>query len=693
MGGQPPVYRPGKNENIMSQTNHGKSNHLKGQTSPYLLQHLYNPVDWYPWGDEALEKAKRENKPLLVSIGYSACHWCHVMEKESFEDPEVAEIMNRYFVCIKVDREERPDIDHIYMNSVQLLSGRGGWPLNCFALPGGRPFWGGTYFPKEQWKSILERVHELFEKQFDDLEDQAEKITMGLSQSSFIKPKEEKSAFGREEAKRMTENLLEYIDPVEGGIKGAPKFPIPNNFEFLLHAYHHNRNQKILDMVLLTLKKMAMGGIYDQIGGGFARYSTDKYWKVPHFEKMLYDNAQLTSLYASAYKVNPEPLFKEVVSETIAFVERELTAPEGTFYAALDADSEGEEGKYYVWEEKEFESVMGDQAPLMKEYYNLGGKGSWENGRNILLRNETDESFASAHEMTVDELKALVFKAKKELLNARSKRVKPGLDDKVLVSWNALMIKSLCDAYTAFEQPDYLKKALAAAEFICAHAMKPNGELFRLINKNKPSIQAFLEDYALLADALISLYQVSADSEWLHKAKSLITYTLDHFSKPETNMLSFSSKQGEELAAPFYEFHDNVIPSSNSVMACNLFALANYFENPEWGQRSSDMLRDIKGHLEKFSSSFSNWGRLLLQHVYPFYTVAITGPQAETIARDFFPFYLPEKIMAPAKDQDSSIPVLQQRFQKGETRIYVCSMGSCQLPVKTAEEALKQMQA
>ncbi len=676
----------------MNKSNPGKPNHLKGQTSPYLLQHLYNPVDWYPWGEEALEKAKKENKPLLVSIGYSACHWCHVMENESFEDQEVADIMNKNFVCIKVDREERPDIDHIYMNSVQLLSGRGGWPLNCFALPDGRPFWGGTYFPKEQWKSILERVQELYVKQIADLEDQAEKITLGLSQSSFIKPKEEKAVFKREEAKRMAENLMEYMDPVEGGIKGAPKFPIPNNFAFLLHYYHHTKDTKVLEQVFLTLKKMAMGGIYDQIGGGFARYSTDKNWKVPHFEKMLYDNAQLISLYANAYKIKPEPLFEEVVSETIAFVERELASPDGTFYAALDADSEGEEGKYYVWNEKEFENVLGDKASLMKEYYNLNGKGFWENGKNILLKDETDENFASAHEMPVDELKTLVLKAKKELLKALSKRVKPGLDNKVLVSWNALMIKGLCDASAAFQQPEYLAKAQTAAEFICNHAMKSNGELFRLINGKKPSIEAFLEDYALLADALISLYQVSLDSKWLHKAKTLTAYALENFSKPGTAMLSFTSKQAEELAAPFYEFHDNVIPSSNSVMGRNLFALANYFENAGWGQRSSDMLRDIKDHLEKFSSSYSNWGRLLLQHVYPFYTLAITGSRAETKVREISQMYLPEKIMAPSKSKDTNIPVLQQRFQEGETLLYVCSMGSCQLPVKTTEEALKQMQ-
>ena len=669
-----------------------KENHLKGQSSPYLLQHLYNPVDWYPWGEEALNRARTENKPLLVSIGYSACHWCHVMERESFEDEEVARLMNRYFVCVKVDREERPDIDHLYMDAVQMVSGQGGWPLNCFALPDGRPFWGGTYFPRDQWKSILERVAELFGGQYPDLEQQAARLTQGVADHGFVSASRVSASFRREDAQKLFEQVMDQQDKVSGGSQGAPRFPLPVVHEFLLHYYRQTADKAALDQAALSLRKMALGGIYDVLGGGFSRYSTDAQWKVPHFEKMLYDNGQLLSVYANAWKLTKDPLFKEVVYETVAFAERELSSPEGLFYAALDADSEGEEGKYYVWNEKEFENVLGDKASLMKEYYNLNGKGFWENGKNILLKDETDENFASAHEMPVDELKTLVLKAKKELLKALSKRVKPGLDNKVLVSWNALMIKGLCDASAAFQQPEYLAKAQTAAEFICNHAMKSNGELFRLINGKKPSIEAFLEDYALLADALISLYQVSLDSKWLHKAKTLTAYALENFSKPGTAMLSFTSKQAEELAAPFYEFHDNVIPSSNSVMGRNLFALANYFENAGWGQRSSDMLRDIKDHLEKFSSSYSNWGRLLLQHVYPFYTLAITGSRAETKVREISQMYLPEKIMAPSKSKDTNIPVLQQRFQEGETLLYVCSMGSCQLPVKTTEEALKQMQ-
>jgi uncharacterized protein len=362
-----------------------KKNHLDGQTSPYLLQHLYNPVDWYPWGMEALRKAKAENKPLLVSIGYSACHWCHVMERESFEDQEVARIMNNYFVCVKVDREERPDIDHLYMNAVQLISGHGGWPLNCFAMPDGRPFWGGTYFSPEQWKGILLRIHELYLNQYDDLLKQAESLTAGIADAGFVKMEDDQAEFSRSEADSFFSNVLDQMDTKEGGTRGAPKFPLPVATMALLHYHCQVKDKLYSDQVNLNLRKMAMGGIYDQIGGGFARYATDDRWRIPHFEKMLYDNAQLVSLYAQAYKVTPDTLFKEVIVDTIGFVNRELRSPDGLFYAALDADSEGEEGRYYVWKEQELDVLLGDDAPMIKKFYRINEKAFWEHGKNILL--------------------------------------------------------------------------------------------------------------------------------------------------------------------------------------------------------------------------------------------------------------------------------------------------------------------
>ena len=672
-----------------------KENHLKGQSSPYLLQHLHNPVDWHPWGEDALEKARRENKPLLISIGYSACHWCHVMERESFEDIEVAGVMNRHFVCIKVDREERPDVDHLYMNAVQMVAGHGGWPLNCFALPDGRPFWGGTYFRKDQWLGILERVAELFGNNFQDVLAQAENLTKGVASASFVNTSEDQAVFGRQDVNLMYDNLMSYMDKTHGGTRGAPKFPLPNNLVFLLHFHELARNQEGLEQVRLGLTKMAYGGIYDQLGGGFARYATDDRWKVPHFEKMLYDNGQLVSVYSQAFKVTADPLFKDVVYETIAFVERELKAPEGTFYAALDADSEGEEGRYYVWTAREFEAVLGAEASLVGAYYQLGQEGLWENEQNILLRKESASDFAKRHDLDEAVWSEVLSLAREKLLKARFQRVRPGLDDKRIVSWNALMIQGLADAWSAFGEPRFLQLARDAADFILRHAMTPEGRLYRTMRGQQVSIHGFLEDYAFLSMALIRLYEVSAGQEYLMAARKLSEYVLKHFQLPDTRLFAFSSGEAGQLASPHFEFHDNVMPASNSVMAKVLFYLAHYYEVPQWGERSSHMLTDLKERLDKYSSSFSNWGTLLLHHVYPFYTVVLTGEKSMDHLRELNRYYLPQAIMAagttrePLPDDESDLlPVFRDRFTKGRSLIHVCAMGHCKRPVETAKEAL-----
>ncbi|MDX9940613.1 MAG: thioredoxin domain-containing protein [Bacteroidales bacterium] len=668
-----------------------KPNHLEGQTSPYLLQHLYNPVDWHPWGEEALALARRENKPLLVSIGYSACHWCHVMEQESFEDSEVARLMNQYFVCIKVDREEHPDVDHLYMNAVQMITGQGGWPLNCFALPDGKPFWGGTYFPSEQWKNILIRLAELFLNRHSEVEDQADQIIRGIADSSFIKINEGSAAFGRDEVKAMYDNLMGYMDKEKGGTRAAPKFPLPNNYEFLLHYHYQTGDRNALDQVSLSLSKMAMGGIYDQIGGGFSRYATDAEWKVPHFEKMLYDNAQLISLYANAFKVEPVPLFRQVVADTIGFVKRELTSPGGLFFSALDADSDGEEGKYYLWTEQEFEQLLKEDAPLMKAYYHLGGKGLWEQGRNILLREESDEAFASRHSLDVAELNRRVALANTSLLAARSLRTMPGLDDKILVSWNAMMIKGLADAYAAFDEQTYLNMGRDAMETLLKTAAKEDGGLYRNLKGDKPSIPAFLEDYAWVVSALVRLFEVSAEDTYLTEAARITEYALSAFQAEDTSLLAFSARGADKLAAPYFEFHDNVIPSSNSVMARNLFYLAHYFERPDWGQRSSEMLRDMQRLLNKYSSSYSNWGMLLLHHTFPFHSLVVCGEQAKKEMDKVLEKYLPNALLAFSDNTNTKIPVFGDRFKAARTWYYVCLMGACKLPVETLEEALAQL--
>jgi len=671
-----------------------KENSLKGQTSPYLLQHLHNPVDWHPWGQVALDKARRENKPLLVSIGYSACHWCHVMERESFVDDEVAYLMNKHFVCIKVDREERPDIDHLYMNAVQMVSGHGGWPLNCFALPDGKPFWGGTYFPREQWMNILSRIATLYEENFEDVRKQAESLTEGVAKSSLVVAGEEKAVFSPQSVRSMAENLMQYMDGEEGGTIGAPKFPLPNNHLFLMHVARQEEKQEMLTQALLSLDKMAMGGIYDQIGGGFARYATDKQWKVPHFEKMLYDNGQLVSLYARGFKLSGNPLYREVVYETIAFAERELCSPDGVFYAALDADSEGEEGKYYVWTEAEIDAVLGDDADLVKACYEVGGKGLWEGGKNILVREEDPEAFAHRKGLSPDDFRATLERAKAQLLQARQERVAPGLDNKVLTGWNALMIEGLADAAAAFDDGRLLEKAMRAADYLLANAMDDDGTLYRTTDGGSRKIDGFLEDYALFAQALIRLYEVSGRPTYVRHAQKLAAYVVAHFSSEESSLFAYSSDQSETLAAPYYELFDNVIPASNSVMARVLFYLAHLFEEPAWGQRSSEMLRDMQDKLDKYSSSFTNWGVLLMHHTRPFHTVVVTGPEAQDKARELHARFLPDALVVAAEteSQADGLPLFANRFDGDKTRIHVCTMGYCKQPVEEPSEALRQME-
>ncbi|MFO7977388.1 MAG: thioredoxin domain-containing protein [Bacteroidales bacterium] len=669
-----------------------KPNQLLGQSSPYLLQHLYNPVNWHPWGEEALGKARREDKPLLVSIGYSACHWCHVMEQESFEDQEVALLMNEHFVCVKVDREERPDIDHLYMNAVQLLTGQGGWPLNCFALPDGRPFWGGTYFPRDYWVSVIRQIAEIYSHQRVKAEEQANSLTQGVAQSTYVAPEKDKVLFSQSDAHEMVANLLKGMDPEQGGSKGAPKFPLPGNLEFLLHYHHHTRHQQSLDQVMLTLRRMAMGGIYDQVGGGFSRYATDEHWKVPHFEKMLYDNAQLISLYSMAYKVQGEEWLKEVVYESIDFVKRELTSSEGAFYAALDADSEGQEGKYYVWTEKELDDVLGDQAFLIKKYYHAGELGLWEHDNNILLRTQTREEFAELQGIAPDDWKERLAAARKKLLEARGHRVRPGLDNKVLVGWNGLMIRALADAFGAIGDPVFVQKAQQAADFIINHAMESSGKLFRtIIRKDQPVIDAFLDDYAFFIRSLISLFEVTMKPDYLQKARQLTEQVVEHFGSVDSSLFSFSSREGESLAAPFYEFHDNVMPSSNSMMAINLFFLGQYFENHTWIERASTMLHDMKKNMIRYSSSHCNWGNLLLHQTYPFYTLAISGPATPEVLPEILGRYMPSVLLAPANGPREQIPILQGRFSKEETLFFLCHQGACQLPVKSFGEVIKTM--
>ncbi|MDF1549357.1 MAG: thioredoxin domain-containing protein [Bacteroidales bacterium] len=667
---------------------HKYSNKLAQESSPYLLQHAHNPVNWYPWGEEALNKAKDENKLILISIGYAACHWCHVMERESFEDEQVAVLMNEHFVCIKVDREERPDIDQIYMTAVQMMTGSGGWPLNCFALPDGRPVYGGTYFRKDQWKHVLTSLSDMYQSDKQKMLNVAADLSKGIIEAEVIDYKVDAKEYSDKDLKEIVEPWKPYFDKIEGGNDRAPKFPLPNSYEFLLNYSYYTSDKETLEHVYLTLNKMAKGGIYDQAGGGFARYSVDKYWKAPHFEKMLYDNGQLVSLYSKAYQLSKNEDYKRVVYHTIEFLERELRSSEGAFYSSLDADSEGEEGKFYVWDKKELEELLGENAKLYCDYYKVNEQGNWENNKNILHRGEKEENISKKYHLSNNELIIKIESLNAIVLKARAKRIRPSLDDKILSSWNGLMLKGLIDAYRVFDEPVFLQTALENAEFISNKMIDKDYRLWRNYKNGKASINGFLDDYAFVIDGFIALYQATFEEKWLNLAKNLTDYTLKHFHDDKSGMLFYTSDLDPKLIARKMEINDNVIPGSNSAMAKNLYYLGHFFYNDNYIEISSQMLHNVKDDIKRSGAYYSNWALLLTHFVYNLKEVAIVGKDALPFRKKFDENYLPQCIFS-GSTTDSHIPMLEGRMQEGKTTIYVCENRVCKLPVYGVEEAVR----
>jgi len=664
----------------------GHTNQLIHESSPYLLQHAHNPVNWMPWGDEALKKAKDENKLIIVSIGYSACHWCHVMEHETFEDSAAAALMNEHFISIKVDREERPDIDNLYMGAVQLMTGAGGWPLNCITLPDGRPVWGGTYFKKEDWMKALAQINEIYTNEKQRILEYADNLESGIKQTDLVPAVLEKPAFEKADLEDLVENWKRRFDTKLGGPDKAPKFPLPNNYQFLLRYGWFSGDEAVNNQVKLTLQEMAFGGIYDQVGGGFARYSTDIYWKAPHFEKMLYDNAQLISLYSEAYSAHKNPLYKEIVDETIAFLEREMLGEDDQFYAALDADSEGEEGKFYVWNEDELKSLIpATELSLFKEYYNVNSAGRWEHGNYILLRKTTDEAFAIRHNRTIKGIKTMVANWNAILLKEREKRIRPGLDNKGLCAWNALTVKAYVDASIAFNNPNYLERAIKTAQFIQSKLSKKDGSLWHTYSPGEAKINAFLDDYATVIDAWIQLYQATGNENWLKEAEQYAHYVIQHFDAGENALFYFAPAEANLLSRTI-ELSDNVIPASNSIMAHNLDRLGIYLANNSFRERAKKMAMQIKQNMYNYGEGFSNWGMLLLDWVYPSYEVAISGPAAEQVFEHFTDFYYPN-LHYSWSTKTSTLPLQENRFNPSETLIYICQGNVCQLPTNNTEQA------
>lgn len=646
-------------------------NALASESSLYLLQHANNPVNWVAWSPAAFEQAERENKLVLVSVGYSACHWCHVMEHESFENETVAELMNQHFICIKVDREERPDVDQVYMAAVQLMTQRGGWPLNCFTLPNGKPIYGGTYFPKDQWMHILGSLQHTFTSQPEKVLEYAEQLTDGVKNAELVGSKQELVPFEEEKLDELMRRWTQRMDTMEGGPTSAPKFPLPNNYLFLLQYGHWKKDIRTLNYVSLSLEKMARGGIYDQLGGGFSRYSVDMLWKVPHFEKMLYDNGQLLEVYAEAYRKDPTPEYARLMQQTTAWLSREMLSEEGGFFAAQDADSEGVEGKFYVWNPAEIEEIIGKDAKWFLELFNPQNKGYWEDDMWILLRNVDFETFLKHHpELTLERIQTCM----ELLFKERQKRIAPGTDTKCITSWNALTIKGLAQAYRATGDESYLYYALKAAKWILNFQTQENGGLWHVRQNGVSKIQGFLDDYSFTISAFITLHEVTGDTIWISQALTYLEYVQTNFRDTESDLFYFT-EASSDLIARKMEINDNVLPSTNSEMAHNLLTLGLHFYNSEWITQSRQMLMNLYDGMEHYGSGYSNWARLLQRFLNPMYCVHVKGPKANESAEQLLQL---------------SSPNFTFHFeQKDESEYLICTPESCIVKVGDLT-ALKQ---
>lgn len=670
-------------------------NELHLESSPYLLQHANNPIYWKAWNPAALEKARNENKLIILSIGYSACHWCHVMEHESFEDEEVAAVMNKDFISIKVDREERPDVDATYMKAVQLMTGQGGWPMNAVLLPDGRPVWGGTYFRKAAWIESLEQLQNLYTTEPERVIEYADKLLAGIHSLVLLGENTTGEITHPDNMKPIIEKWGKSFDWEFGGYARAPKFMMPNNYLFLQRYGFQEKRQDILEFVDLTLTRMAWGGLFDTVDGGFSRYSVDMKWHVPHFEKMLYDNGQLMSLYAEAYKRTHNPLYKEVIEKTHSFLQKELLDSSGGFYSALDADSLNskghlEEGAFYVWEKKELKDLLTNDFDLFSSVFNVNEFGYWEEGNFVLIQNESIEKLAETAGVSSETLKSKKQEWEKSLYKVREKRSKPRLDDKILTSWNALMLKGYTDAYKALGNEEYITAARRNASFICDKLWHPDGHLWRTYKNGTAKIQGFLEDYALTAEAFVSLYEATLEEKWLLYAKQLTDYCLENFYDERQQFFAYTSAREEQLIAAHFETEDNVIPASNSVIANVLYKLSILFDNGYYEKVALQMLYLIIPNLD-YPSAFSNWLNLWLELSNRNKELAVCGLGAVKSIKEINKYYLPHIIIA-GSTSDSTIPFLANRFVQEQELFYICQNKTCGLPKTTITDTLNDLQ-
>ena len=667
-------------------------NELSKESSPYLLQHAENPVHWKAWNAHTIKDALDKNQLIIVSIGYSACHWCHVMEHETFENENAAKTMNAHFTSIKVDREERPDIDAVYMKAVQIMTQRGGWPLNVVCLPDGRPIWGGTYFKIEEWIDTLEQLQKLYTTKPEKLLEYADKLQEAIVSLQHL-PVEKTETPTSIILEELIAKWTKSFDDEFGGMARAPKFMMPNNYDFLMRYGFQNNDQDVLNFVDLTLTKMAYGGLFDTIEGGFSRYSVDIKWHVPHFEKMLYDNGQLLSLYAKAFKRTKNPLYQQVIEKTVSFLQTNLDNNEGGFYSALDADSLNEnnvleEGAFYVWKKSELQTLITDDFKLFATVFNINQFGHWEHGNYVLIQSESLDEIAKSFQITTSELHHKKKLWEQLLFAERQKRNPPRLDDKCLTSWNALTLTGFVESYKALQNPLYLDLALKNGHFIAEKLWSADGNLFRSYKNGKATINGFLEDYACVIQSFIALFEVNFDEKWLRDAKQLMDYSLEHFFEPEQKLFNYMSDLDSDLIAKHYDIEDNVIPASNSMMAKNLLILSVHFSNSFYEKTAQEMLDRVLPNID-YPSAFSNWLDLALDFSNS-KELAIVGPKAGEELQKFNAHYYPNVFISGSL-KNSNLPFLINRYQEHQTLFYLCENRTCQAPTAHFEEVLKSI--
>ncbi len=667
-----------------NQKKHMYTNELIHETSPYLLQHAHNPIDWQPWTDDLFDQAQEEGKLVVVSIGYSSCHWCHVMERETFEKEDVAEVMNERFINVKVDREERPDVDQVYMTAVQLLTGAGGWPLNVILLPNGKPLYGGTYHTKEDWIRVITSVDSLFQRDQQKAYAYGDNLANGIQESNYIwgEPKE-----GDLSPASIAPGLTKWKqrwDPTWGGDREAPKFMLPTTINFLIDYASLYEDQEADTHVNNTLDQMMRGGIYDQLQGGFYRYSTDDHWGIPHFEKMLYDNAQLLELYAKAYRKYQDERYLTVVHEISDFLKEEFKNSNGSYYSTLDAESEGVEGKYYFYSIEELQGIIQEEFQLFKAYYGISNQKSEE----IHLRQSVADSlFVKENGLTLEELNGLKNQWQTELVQHRKTRVKPGLDDKVITSWNALLVSGYIEAYKASSDNLFLQEAISIIKELEVHNINSDGPM-HTYKKGGKNNKGFLDDYVFLAEAYLDLFEVTTNKTYLEKSKTLVDEILTEFKDVDSPL--FMYRKDERLIAKSIPTYDHVIPSANAQLSILLNKLGHIYYNQEYLKQSQAMIKTVETLWSDLPSSYSLWSQSFLSTAFPYYEIVVVGDNAETLVTELNQSYIPNSIVIGSNEK-SDIALFANRFVTDQTQIFVCKNNTCKLPVQTKEEALNQI--